>query len=158
MKSFIVYILLTLSLFSFAAFANNKVAPNFDLTDLNGKQVKLSDYKGKVVFLNFWATWCPPCKKEIPDFIELQKKYSNQGFTFIGIALDDYQSVVKFTKDNKINYPVVIGDEALVKRYGNIRGIPTSFLVGKDGKIAQRYEGFRTKEVFEKDIKFQILK
>lgn len=158
MKSIFVYILLTVSLFSFAVFANNKVAPNFDLTDLNGKQVKLSDYKGKVVFLNFWATWCPPCKKEIPDFIELQKKYSNQGFTFIGIALDDYQSVVRFVKDNKINYPVVIGDEALVKQYGNIRGIPTSFLVGKDGKIAQRYEGFRTKEVFEKDIKFQILK
>ncbi len=158
MKSIFVYIVLTASLFSFTAFANNKVAPNFDLTDLNGKQVKLSDYRGKVVFLNFWATWCPPCKKEIPDFVELQKKYSNQSFTFIGIALDDYQSVVRFVKDNKINYPVVIGDEALVKKYGNIRGIPTSFLIGKDGKIVQRYEGFRTKEVFEKDIKVQIHK
>ncbi len=155
MKTIITTIIFTLVI-SITAFSNNKIAPNFNLTDLNGKQVKLSDYKGKVVFLNFWATWCPPCKREIPDFIELQKKYSNQGFTFIGIALDDYQSVVRFAKDHKINYPVVIGDENLVKQYGNIRGIPTSFLISKDGKIVQRYEGYRTKEVFEKDIKFQI--
>ncbi|RCK77616.1 MAG: Thioredoxin [Ignavibacteriae bacterium] len=126
--------------------------PYFELKDLNGKVVKSSEYQGKVILINFWATWCPPCKREIPDFIDLYKKYQKEDFVILGIALDDIKSVVDFKSAYKINYPILIGDQEVVRKYGNIRGIPTSFLIGKDGKIKQRYDGYRTREIFEKDI------
>lgn len=154
----IAILLLSFLFLSNSVTANDKKAPQFELKDLNGKTVKLSDFKGKVVFINFWATWCGPCRKEIPDFIDMQKTYEKKGFTFIGIALDDYKSVVKYSKDNKINYPILMGTQETTRLYGGIRGIPTSFLVGKDGNIKQQYVGYRPKNVFEKDIKELINK
>jgi peroxiredoxin len=138
-------------------YSNNK-APYFELKDLSGKTVRLTDFLGKVVILDFWATWCPPCKKEIPDFIDLYKKYSNQGVAIIGIALDDYESVKKFSSENKINYTILMGTDDVAKRYGGIRGIPTTYVIGKDGFIRQRFEGFRPKEIFENEIKNAIIK
>ncbi len=149
-------ILFSLLFLTGSAVSNDKKAPQFELKDINGKVLKLSDYKGKVVFLNFWATWCGPCRKEIPDFIDMQKIYEKHDFTFIGVALDDYESVVKYSKENKINYPIVMGTQETQKLYGGIRGIPTSFLIGKDGIIKQQYVGYRPKNVFEKDIKAQL--
>ena len=128
-------------------------APAFSLADLNGKQVSLADFRGKVVILDFWATWCPPCKKEIPDFIELQKSYGPHGVQFVGIALDDLDKVQAFAKQNGINYPVLLGTQEITTKYGGIDGIPTTFVIDKQGKIVNRFEGFRPRSVFEGEIK-----
>jgi peroxiredoxin len=128
-------------------------APAFTLTDLSGKSVSLSDFKGKVLILDFWATWCPPCKKEIPDFIELQKQYGSQGVQIVGIALDQPDKVKAFVQQNGINYPVLMGNEAITVKYGGIDGIPTTFVIDKKGKIINRFEGYRPRNVFEGEIK-----
>lgn len=151
MKKLVLLLILLTSLNSFSS-----DMPNFELKDLDNKLVKSSDYKGQVILINFWATWCPPCKREIPEFIELYKKYQKDGFVILGVALDDLESVKKFKSAYKINYPVLIGNQDILKKYGNIRGIPTSFLIGKDGKIKQRYDGYRPIEVFERDIKSEL--
>ncbi len=137
---------------------NNEVsttttAYDFNLSDIKGKKVKLSDFKGNVVILNFWATWCPPCRMEIPSFIELYKKYKNDGLTIIGVAIDNEVKVKNFVKDNNINYPVLIADETTIMKYGGIRGIPTTFIIDKNGNIKNQYVGYRPKETFEESFK-----
>ncbi len=127
-------------------------APAFTLTDLEGKPVSLADFRGKVVVLDFWATWCPPCKREIPDFIELQKTYGSQGVQIVGIALDEPDKVQAFAQQNGMNYPVLMGTDEISAMYGGIDGIPTTFIIDKTGKIVNRFEGFRPKEVFEGEI------
>jgi cytochrome c biogenesis protein CcmG, thiol:disulfide interchange protein DsbE len=128
-------------------------APAFTLTDLSGKQVSLADFRGKVVVLDFWATWCPPCKKEIPDFIELQKQYGSRGVQILGIALDQPDKVSEFVQQNGVNYPILLGNDAITAKYGGIDGIPTTFVIDKQGRIVNRFEGFRPKSTFEGEIK-----
>ena len=128
-----------------------QTAPDFALKDLDGKELKLSDYKGKVVVLDFWATWCYPCRLEIPHLVALQKKFEKQGFSVIGISLDQggAETVKPFYKMNNMNYPVVIGNEAILDSYGGIRGFPTTFIINQDGKIVKKYEGYAEKIVPE---------
>ncbi len=130
-------------------------APSFTLQDLNGKQVSLSDFKGKVVILDFWATWCPPCVKEIPHFIELHEQYKDRGFAMVGISLDHQGiSVVKsFVQKNQVNYPILMTDGRVDKAYGGITSIPTTFVIDSAGNIRQKYVGYRDKAIFEADIK-----
>ena len=132
-----------------------KAAPSFTLQDLNGKPVSLSDFKGKVVILDFWATWCPPCVIEIPHFIELYEQYKDQGFTMVGISLDrEGISVVKsFVRKYQINYPILMTDGQVDRVYGGITAIPTTFVIDSAGNIRQKYIGYRDKAVFETDIK-----
>ena len=132
-----------------------KPAPSFTLQDLKGNQISLSDFKGKVVVLDFWATWCPPCVKEIPHFIELYEQYKDKGFAMVGISLD-YQgiSVVKsFARKYQVNYPILMTDGQVDKAYGGITSIPTTFVIDSAGNIRQKYVGYRDKAVFEADIK-----
>ena len=150
--------IVALVLFAQRNYASDKKAPYFELKELKGKTVCLTDFVGKVIILDFWATWCPPCKKEIPDFIELYKQYSKRGVTIVGIALDEYEAVKNFHSENKINYPILLGTDEVVKLYGGIRGIPTTFVIDKDGTIRQRYEGYRPKDLFEKEIKAALIK
>lgn len=128
-------------------------APDFTLTDVEGKKVSLSDYKGKVILLDFWATWCGPCKMEIPSFIELQNVYKDD-VVVLGVSLDQGgpSAVVPFVEKMKINYPVVYGDGTVVKAYGGIRGIPTTFVIDRDFNIQRKYVGYTDHKVFEKDI------
>jgi cytochrome c biogenesis protein CcmG/thiol:disulfide interchange protein DsbE len=122
---------------------------------LNGKQVSLSDFKGKVVILDFWATWCPPCVKEIPHFIALYEQYKDQGFAIVGISVDrEGISVVKsFARKYQVNYPILMTDGQVDKAYGGIPSIPTTFVIDSAGNIRQKYVGYRDKAVFEADIK-----
>lgn len=130
---------------------DNSAAPDFTLPDINGVNVKLSDLKGKVIALNFWATWCGPCRKEIPDFIELQNMYGKDGLQFIGIALDEGGvSVIKpFAEKLKMNYPVLVGNEAVTAAYGGMNAIPVTILIDKKGNLRGKFVGMRTKAVME---------
>ena len=132
-------------------------APEFSLTNTDGKTVNIAEFKGKVIVLDFFASWCPPCKKEIPDFIELQKSYSDKGFTMVGVSLVNESDTKRFVKKTGINYPVLVDDETASNKYGPIHSIPTTFVIGKDFKIAKMYIGYRSKNVFEKDIQ-ELLK
>jgi peroxiredoxin len=132
-------------------------APQFSLTDINGKQVNLSDFNGKVIILDFFASWCPPCRQEVPDFVALQKAYGDKTFTMVGVALVSAREAKDFASKAGINYPVLVDDEKVSGAYGPIRSIPTTFVLDKDGKIVKMYIGFRSKDTFEKDIK-ELLK
>jgi peroxiredoxin len=135
-----------------------KTAPGFTLRNAEGKRVALSDYKGKAVLINFWATWCAPCKIEMPWFIELRKQYASQGFEILGISEDDPSSVtraqiLKFGQDAGINYPLLIGDDAVSHQYGGVEFLPTSYFVGRNGKVVAESAGLGTKEMIEANIK-----
>lgn len=132
-------------------------AKDFTLQDLDRKVTSLSDFNGKVIILDFFASWCPPCRQEVPDFIELQKEYGDKGFTMVGISLVSLQESKNFAAQAGINYPVLVDDGKVSQAYGPIRSIPTTFVIGKDSKIAKVYIGFRPKSVFEKDLK-ELLK
>ena len=137
------------------AFAGNKpalneMAPEFSLKDLSGKNVRLSDYKGKVVLVNFWASWCPPCKMEIPGIQKVYTAYKDKGFTVIGIATDDVSP--SFIKSMGMSYPVVLADNEVISDYGNISGIPASFLVGKDGRIIKKVMGMYLEGGLKNDV------
>ena len=128
-------------------------APAISLTDIEGKKLDLADYKGKVVVLDFWATWCEPCRIEIPGFIEMQDKYANQGFSVIGISLDDEpEPVVQFYKEFKMNYPVAVGNQRVGELYGGIFGLPTTFLIGRDGRIYAKHSGAISPSVIEDEV------
>jgi thiol-disulfide isomerase/thioredoxin len=130
-------------------------SPAWELKGVDGKPVKSSDFAGKVVILDFWATWCGPCRMEIPGFIELQKQYADKGLVVVGVSLDqDGASVVKsFMDKTGINYPVVLGDETIVNAFGGVEGIPTTFIIDRDGRIVGKHVGYAPKAEFESEIK-----
>ncbi|MCZ7610159.1 MAG: TlpA family protein disulfide reductase [Ignavibacterium sp.] len=134
-------------------------APDFSLKSVDGKVVKFSDYKNKVVIIDFWATWCPPCRKGIPDLISIQNEFKND-VVIVGISLDGdktIKDVPGFVKDYGINYPVVYGDEKTVTAYGGIQAIPTSFVIDKKGNIVDQHVGLVDKSVYVNKIK-ELLK
>ncbi|MFZ1931014.1 MAG: TlpA disulfide reductase family protein [Candidatus Sulfotelmatobacter sp.] len=130
-------------------------APDFTLQSLDGKTMRLSDFRGKAVLLNFWATWCGPCKIEMPWFVELQNQYASQGFQIVGVAMDDAskEDISKFAKDMGVNYPILIGKESVGDEYGGVPALPETFLIGRDGKIVDKILGLRGKAEIEDAIK-----
>jgi thiol-disulfide isomerase/thioredoxin len=141
----------------------SKPAPQLELKNLDGKDVALQDLKGKVVFVNFWATWCGPCQEEIPSLIDMQNKYADKGFTVLGIAMDEEgKSVVapfvaKQTydvngKQSLINYPIVIGTDEAADKFGGLLGYPTSFLISRSGKQIMKFQGPPDPEMIVKAI------
>lgn len=128
---------------------------DFDITAKNadGGDVRLSDFKGKVVLLNFWATWCGPCKLEIPGFVEVYDKYKDRGFVIVGVLTDDQPELLKpFASEYKMNYPQVMWHDDMDKAYGPVFGLPTSFLITRDGAICRKHMGPVTKERIEREI------
>ena len=131
-----------------------KTAPDFALKDSDGKVVHLSDYKGKVVLLDFWATWCGPCKLEIPWFMDLQRKNKDRGFEVLGVSMDDegWEVVKPFLNDLKVNYRVVMGNDTTAQTYGGVDALPTTFLIDKTGKIAAVHVGLASRKDFEDGV------
>ena len=131
------------------------LAPDFQLKSLDGKQVRLSDFRGKAVLLNFWATWCAPCKIEMPWFVDLQKQYASQGLQVIGVAMDDsgQDTIAKFAKELGVNYPVLIGKESVGDAYGGVEFLPTTFIIDRQGKVVNRVFGLAGRSEFEDSIK-----
>jgi len=128
---------------------------NFTLKDINGKDVKLSSLKGKVILLDFWATWCEPCKVEIPWFAEFQTKYGARGFQAVGISVDDTVEKLKpYVAKYKMNYPVLVGlnHDDVQNAYGPLWGIPVTTLISRDGKLCVKHSGLSSKQNFEKEI------
>ncbi len=152
-----------------AADANvaGKPEPQLTLKDVNGKDVNLADYKGKVVFVNFWATWCDPCRVEIPWLIAMQNKYGPKGFTVLGIAMDEegksavapFLDKERFDVDGQklpMNYPILLGTDEASDKFGGILGYPSSFLISRDGKIVTKFQGLKSEDELTKAIESQL--
>jgi cytochrome c biogenesis protein CcmG/thiol:disulfide interchange protein DsbE len=137
-----------------AQYPNLKPAPSFSLKDENGATVTLADYQGKVLLLNFWATWCGPCKIEIPWFMEFEKQYKNRGFEVLGVAMDDdgWKAVKPYVADHKFNYRVVLGNDSVATSYGGIDALPTTFVITPNGKILTSHVGLVNREDYVKEI------
>jgi cytochrome c biogenesis protein CcmG/thiol:disulfide interchange protein DsbE len=134
--------------------ASRRHAPNFTLKDASGQTVQLSDYKGKVVFLNFWATWCGPCKEEIPWLIEFEQQYKGKGFAVLGVSMDEegWDIVRPYMANAKVNYRMLLGTDSMAQLYGGVDALPTSFILDREGRIAATYVGAQSKRKFQNDL------
>jgi peroxiredoxin len=132
----------------------SRAAPDFELKEAAGSTIRLSGYKGKVVLLNFWATWCGPCKVEIPWFVEFQNRWKAQGFTVLGVSMDEegWNVVTPYVAEMKINYPVVVADMEVNQAYGGIEALPTTLLIARNGKVAFIHSGLAGKEEYEREV------
>jgi cytochrome c biogenesis protein CcmG/thiol:disulfide interchange protein DsbE len=150
---------LTVTLFLASALSlkkesDRRVAPDFELKDAQGHAVRLSDYRGKVVLIDFWATWCSPCRAETPWLIELSNKYKDQGLAVVGVSMDDNWAVVKpFIAKTGITYPVILGDQSLTAGYGRLRDLPVACFVDRHQRLAAVHVGTGTKKQSEENIK-----
>ena len=129
-------------------------APNFELMDLSGKKAQLSDFTGKVVILDFWATWCGPCRAEVPDLVRLQSKYRDKGLLVVGLSLDaEGASAVKpFAEEFNVNYPMLLANADTARRFGGIIGIPTTFVLDRQGRIVKKFMGRVEQKTFEEAV------
>ena len=129
-------------------------APDFELSDLSGKKVHLSDFQGKVVILDFWATWCGPCRQEVPDFVRLQAKYRQQGLVVVGLSLDagGEKAVRPFAEEFNVNYTMLLANDETARRFGGIVGIPTTFVLDRQGRIVKKFMGVMPAQSFEEAI------
>jgi len=135
----------------------HREAPDFTLPRLDGGQLCLSSYRGKVVLLDFWATWCVPCREETPHFVELQQKYGDKGLQIIGVSMDDSPDPVRaFYQQFRMNYPVVMGTAEVGSAYGGVLGLPIAFLIDRDGRICVKHLGATDPSLFEKEIAFLL--
>ena len=133
-----------------------KPAPDFALKDLSGNTVHLSDFRGKAVVLNFWATWCAPCKAEMPWFVEMQKQYGPQGLAIIGVSLDDDvtpEQIAKFTRQLDVNYTILLGNDDTAKLYGGVDALPTTFYIDRNGTLVDAIMGLPERDEIEENVK-----
>jgi peroxiredoxin len=131
------------------------LAPDFSLESLDGSSMRLSDLRGKAVLLNIWATWCGPCKIEMPWFVDFQNQYRSEGLQIVGVAMDDASKddISKFAKDMGVNYPILIGKDSVGDQYGGVPALPETFVITRDGKIMDKIIGLRDKGEIEDAIK-----
>jgi peroxiredoxin len=129
-------------------------APDFALKNSKGETVRLSSFKDNVIILNFWATWCGPCRGEIPGFVDLYNKYNNEGLEIIGVSLDQngWDAVDPFVKNYKVNYPVLLYNRQVIMNYGGIRAIPTTFIINRNGEIVEKIIGQRPDSYFKQKV------
>jgi peroxiredoxin len=134
-----------------------QLAPDFTLRAIDGTSLRLSDYRGKVILLDFWATWCAPCKEEIPRFVEWQNEYRDRGLQVIGVSMDDSPELAqRFSREFRINYPVAIGTQNITFQYGGILGLPVNFVIGRDGKIKAKHLGMYDLMLLKMELNEQL--
>jgi peroxiredoxin len=135
-----------------------QMAPDFELKTLDGRSVRLSDFRGKAVLLNFWATWCGPCKIEMPWFVEFRNKYAADGFEILGVTTEDTgnESIRKFADEMGVNYVILRGTESVERLYGGVLGLPQSFYIGRDGRIVEQHAGLVSKSDIEDHIRLAL--
>ena len=133
---------------------NRQAAPNFALKDADGRTVRLADYHGKVVLLNFWATWCDPCRVEIPWFTDFERRHKDRGFAVVGISMDEdgWDAVKPFISEYGVNYRILMGDDTIAKLYGGVESLPTTFLIDREGRVAAIHVGLVSKSSYERDL------
>jgi peroxiredoxin len=138
-----------------SANVKDEPAPDFTLHSIDGETIRLSDFRGKAVLLNFWATWCAPCRIEMPWFVEMQDKYEAEGLQVVGVAMDDSSpnDIEKFAYDLRVNYPILVGEDTVGNAYGGLQFLPATFYIGRDGKVVDKVFGLKTRNEIEKDIK-----
>jgi peroxiredoxin len=129
-------------------------APSWTLSDVDGREVKSTDFKGKVVVVDFWATWCPPCRKELPEYVALQKKYADRGLVILGFSLDELPAaqVKAFAEKMKVNYPILMANAETAEAFGGVQGLPTAFVIDREGQIRHVKVGLSDPEAYEKLI------
>lgn len=143
-----------------SVFGQERVAPQFELRDINGRMVRLSDYQGKVVLINFWATWCPPCRAEMPDLVRLQREHRKQGLQIIGITYEPESKrlVRRFARSLKVNYPIIPGTSQIKARFSSEETLPLTVVINRDGKISDVIVGILLPEEFDEKIKPLLMK
>ena len=147
--------------FSYASVWGQQIkAPEFELRDVNGRTVRLSDYQGKVVLINFWATWCPPCRAEMPDLVKLQREHRQKGLQIIGITYPPEQKdrVRRFARSLKVNYPIILGTRQLKARFSSDETLPLTIVIDRDGKVSNIIVGILLREEFDEKIKPLLMK
>lgn len=146
---------LVVTIYACAAGTSDPLAPDFRLKDLNGSEITLSDYAGKVLFINFWATWCPPCRAEIPDFIEFYEEYKDQGLEILGVSVDQMspEKVAAFVKASDMNYPVAMYNTEFINDYRPGNSIPTTIVIDREGRIRHKQVGLMSKEMLVRIFK-----
>ncbi|HZX09744.1 MAG TPA: TlpA disulfide reductase family protein [Acidobacteriota bacterium] len=160
MKRLISLLVVLLTVFLALVYANSVIsrksefpeAPDFVLKDLNGNEITLDDFKGKVLFINFWATWCPPCREEIPGFVSMYEIYNGRGMEILGVSLDQkgVEIVKKFAEMYEINYPMAMGTNQFIQDYQPGQYIPTTIIIDQEGRIRDRHVGYLDKTILEK--------
>ena len=137
-----------------SAHNDRKLAPDFTLQDANGRSVTLSELRGKAVLLNFWATWCGPCSLEIPWFTEFEQQFKSRGFEVVGVSMDEdgWKVIKPYIAEHKINYRVVLGNDSVGQLYGGVDSLPTTFILGRDGKVAYVHVGLAGKNEYLHEI------
>jgi thiol-disulfide isomerase/thioredoxin len=151
----------TLIAFLSASVLGQKVAaPQFELRDVNGRIVRLSDYRGKVVVVNFWATWCPPCRAEMPELVRLQREHAKQGLQIIGITYppENKDRVRRFARSLKVNYPIILGTRQIKARFSSDETLPLTIVIDRDGKVTDIISGILLREEFDEKIKPLLMK
>ena len=153
-------ILLIIALVPASVLGQTVKAPQFKLRDINGRTVRLSDYRGKVVLINFWATWCPPCRAEMPDLVQLQRDYAKQGLQIIGITYppETKTRVRRFARSLKVNYPIILGTSEIKARYSSEETLPLTVVINRDGAISDIISGILLPEEFDEKIKPLLMK
>ena len=153
-------ILLIIALVPASVLGQTVKAPQFKLTDINGRTVRLSDYRGKVVLINFWATWCPPCRAEMPDLVRLQREHGKEGLQIIGITYPPEQRarVRRFARGLKVNYPIILGTREIKARFSSDETLPLTIVINRDGKVIEIISGILLREEFDEKIKPLLMK
>lgn len=133
--------------------ASSTISVGFTLKDISGQTVRLSDFEGKIVIVNYWATWCPPCLAEVPGLVSIYEKYKDKGVVVIGITLDESrESVLRFVEDYSVTYPILFSTRQVLRDYGNLRSIPTTFILDQKHKLVDRVRGYEHPSYFEQQI------
>lgn len=156
-------IILAAMIFAFSpasVLGQKTVAPQFALKDLNGRTVRLSNYRGKVVLINFWATWCPPCRAEMPDLVRLQRQHAKEGLQIIGITYppETEDRVRRFARSLKVNYPIILGTRQLLARFSSEDNLPLTVVINRDGTVSEIISGILLRKEFEEKIQPLLVK